>query len=313
MSDAYSAALSAFIGERFEQVISLLERVPVSCAALTLRAAAQLRLGRLSDAQSSISRAKQTSDIEETINLNAQYWSGVVAFNSGDFAAAVGIFGTLSRQCAETKYSEWLRKAEAEQRLRGQQKPFTWTQTNQNVILRFPLPGNFKQRVVAFGERELSVTLVVEGGAEKHLAFDLFERVKKADCTSAIENGTLVLTMPKQTADLTWSTLEFKEEVAKSLGAPAYPTSSRTKKDWSRVDRLCDAELRTETAQGEAALNGFFRQIYANADEESKRAMMKSFQTSGGTVLSTNWTDVKEKDYEGKDRPDAPEGQKWSK
>jgi hypothetical protein len=46
--------------------------------------------------------------------------------------------------------------------------------------------------------------------------------------------------------------------------------------------------------------------------------MVKSFQTSGGTVLyiiiyiniirSTNWDEVKTKDYEEKDRPDAPKG-----
>ena len=34
--------------------------------------------------------------------------------------------------------------------------------------------------------------------------------------------------------------------------------------------------------------------------------MIKSYQTSGGTVLSTNWGEVNDKDYEGKDRPDAP-------
>ena len=49
----------------------------------------------------------------------------------------------------------------------------------------------------------------------------------------------------------------------------------------------------------------------ALADEETRRAMNKSFQTSGGTVLSTNWGEVKEKDYE-KDRT-APDGQEWKK
>jgi suppressor of G2 allele of SKP1 len=41
--------------------------------------------------------------------------------------------------------------------------------------------------------------------------------------------------------------------------------------------------------------------------------MMKSFQTSGGTVLSTNWNEVKEKDYE--KEITAPKGQvakKWN-
>ncbi len=40
-------------------------------------------------------------------------------------------------------------------------------------------------------------------------------------------------------------------------------------------------------------------------------AMVKSFQTSGGTVLSTNWSEVAQADYE-KDRQ-APEGQVWKK
>jgi len=35
--------------------------------------------------------------------------------------------------------------------------------------------------------------------------------------------------------------------------------------------------------------------------------MVKSFQTSGGTVLSTNWKEVKERDYT-KER-EAPKGQ----
>jgi hypothetical protein len=40
--------------------------------------------------------------------------------------------------------------------------------------------------------------------------------------------------------------------------------------------------------------------------------MIKSMQTSGGTVLSTNWSEVKEKDYEGKDRVTA-DGMEWKK
>ena len=37
--------------------------------------------------------------------------------------------------------------------------------------------------------------------------------------------------------------------------------------------------------------------------------MIKSYQTSGGTVLSTNWDEVAKKDYE-KERT-APKGMEW--
>ena len=39
-------------------------------------------------------------------------------------------------------------------------------------------------------------------------------------------------------------------------------------------------------------IDKFLQGIYANASDEAKRAMNKSFIESGGTVLSTNWEDV---------------------
>jgi suppressor of G2 allele of SKP1 len=41
----------------------------------------------------------------------------------------------------------------------------------------------------------------------------------------------------------------------------------------------------------------FFQEIFKSADPDKRRAMIKSFQTSSGTVLSTDWGDVSQKDY----------------
>jgi len=46
-------------------------------------------------------------------------------------------------------------------------------------------------------------------------------------------------------------------------------------------------------------LNKVFQDIYANGNDEQKRAMMKSFVESGGTVLSTNWNEVGKAEVKG--------------
>lgn len=39
-------------------------------------------------------------------------------------------------------------------------------------------------------------------------------------------------------------------------------------------------------------IDNFLRKIYKDADDDTRRAMMKSYQESNGTVLSCNWADV---------------------
>ena len=79
-------------------------------------------------------------------------------------------------------------------------------------------------------------------------------------------------------------------------------------KDWGKIEKEIEEE-----EEGNNSLEKFFQNVYQNATDEQRRAMMKSFQTSGGTVLSTNWDEVKNKDYKGKDRLEPPKGQEWKR
>ncbi|KAF9517541.1 hypothetical protein BS47DRAFT_1371381 [Hydnum rufescens UP504] len=101
-------------------------------------------------------------------------------------------------------------------------------------------------------------------------------------------------------------------EAAVSVGTAAVqsrPTaaeSSRPKKNWDilATEALEKEKDKTQSedpnAGGDTAVNSLFQQIYADADEDTKRAMLKSYTESGGTSLSTDWKEVSKGKVEGK-------------
>lgn len=139
--------------------------------------------------------------------------------------------------------------------------------------------------------------------------------------SSNITNRKIEFLLQKEIENFQWVTLEKQSAAASSSLTdngniqgfkPTYPSSSKVKKDWDNIDKQISKELDQEDVKGNDAMMKLFKQIYENGNEETRRAMIKSFQTSGGTVLSTNWGEVKDKEYEGKDRPSAPDGQEWA-
>lgn len=58
---------------------------------------------------------------------------------------------------------------------------------------------------------------------------------------------------------------------------PSYPTSSKKHKDWSKIDHDIAKEMAKEKPEGEAGLNELFKQIYERSDENTRKAMIKSY------------------------------------
>lgn len=105
-----------------------------------------------------------------------------------------------------------------------------------------------------------------------------------------------------------------------SIAAPTYPSSSRRgPKDWDKLastltekktkpadkgkkmatgekdkagDESDGAESVDSDYEGGDPVDSFFKKLYAGADPDTRRAMIKSYTESQGTSLSTNWNEV---------------------
>lgn len=111
----------------------------------------------------------------------------------------------------------------------------------------------------------------------------------------------------KNTAATATSNMNDPKQIPTVSSAKNRPYASH--RDWNAIEANIKAEEEAEKPEGDEALNKLFQQIYSNANEDTRRAMVKSMQTSGGTCLSTNWEEVEKTDYE-KERQ-APKGMEW--
>ncbi|ONK80551.1 uncharacterized protein A4U43_C01F19100 [Asparagus officinalis] len=176
-------------------------------------------------------------------------------------------------------------------------------------------PGNVS---VDFGEQTLSVVVNVPGEEPYHFQPRLFGKIVPEKCRYQVLSTKIEIRLFKAEA-ITWTSLEFsdKRNVPQKINAvsgpkqtkPSYP-SSKAKVDWDKLEAQVKKEEKEEKLDGDAALNKLFRDIYRDADEDTRRAMSKSFVESNGTVLSTNWKDVGKKKVEGSP-PEGMELKKW--
>ncbi|KDO56825.1 hypothetical protein CISIN_1g015029mg [Citrus sinensis] len=176
-----------------------------------------------------------------------------------------------------------------------------------------------KNVTVDFGEQILSVSIDVPGEEAYHFQPRLFGKIIPAKCRYEVLSTKVEIRLAKA-EPIQWSSLEFSKGAVvpqrvnppsvSGSPRPTYPSSKPTRVDWDKLEAQVKKEEKEEKLDGDAALNKFFQEIYADADEDTRRAMKKSFVESNGTVLSTNWKEVGSKKVEGSP-PDGMEMKKW--
>lgn len=203
-----------------------------------------------------------------------------------------------------------------------------WYQSNDTVTVNILAKGAPKDKVtVDFVKDSLSVSFPVEGsGAEYNFNVDpLYAPIDPAGSKFRVTPNKVEITLKKVSQGVKWKTLEGDRQVEGGEGskstipqhilagkpvqdsAPAYPTSSKSgTKNW---DKLAAEDLDEKDEIEGDETNHFFKKLYSGATPEQQRAMMKSYQESGGTVLSTDWSNVGSKTVV----PEPPEGMEAKK
>jgi tetratricopeptide (TPR) repeat protein len=213
---------------------------------------------------------------------------------------------------------------------------YQWSQTDSNIQIDFKWSLKRKEDLVLnFQPNTIEISFPLDETRKFELKIYLYDEIVAEKSRSSIHLERIELQLEKKNPQRDWPLLEKLDSpnekvletinpkpisqpqkiVASNQSGPAYPSSSKIKKDWNKIDKEIGEDMeknKDEYSEGDP-VNKMFQMLYSGSDENTRRAMMKSYQTSGGTVLSMNWDEVKQKDYEGSDKPDAPEGQEWRK
>lgn len=216
-----------------------------------------------------------------------------------------------------------------------------WYQQNDAVIVSLFAKGIPKDKAaVEIKGQSLEVSFPLPTGSDYNFSLDpLFANIDPTQSSYKIMSTKAEFTLQKATPGQKWSSLEGtgpvstsgeetggNEEVKRAVlgggesNGPAYPTSSKSgPKNWDKVandltkkpkkDDDGDEEDEYDGEVGDP-VNGFFKTLYKGADDDTKRAMMKSYQESNGTALSTNWGEVGKGKVE-TSPPDGMEAKSW--
>ena len=219
-----------------------------------------------------------------------------------------------------------------------------WYQSADTVTIALLAKGVPKEKaLINIESRSLNISFPLQSGSDFEFTLDpLFAPIDPQLSSSKVMSTKVEFYLRKSQPGQKWPSIEGSETSAdvtnpdkgsstisareKTSTIPAYPTSSKSgPKNWDKVASDLTKKPKKETSNGDIKdddgveedefeggdeVNGFFQKLYAGADPDVKRAMMKSYQESNGTALSTDWSKV------GKGKvetcpPDGMEAKKW--
>ncbi|KAM6448198.1 protein SGT1 homolog isoform 1-T1 [Liasis olivaceus] len=323
---ASSAGLSETDVERepeaaAQKLTAALEQKPDDAEYYCQRAYAYILLQNYHDA---VTDSKKALALDPN-NAVAFLRQGIGEYYMKNYASALKSFNEGQKlDSADSAFPVWIKKCEEALSAAGSQAEMSWPskikydwyQTDSHVIVTIMIKHAKQDDVnVTFSEKELNISLRLSSEENHNLKLHLLHSIVPEQSLFRILSTKIEIKMKKPEA-LRWGKLEghdgspdLKQGVPVSNSALLYPSSSHYTKNWDKLVGEIKEEEKNEKLEGDAALNKLFQQIYSDGTDEVKRAMNKSFMESGGTVLSTNWSDVGKRKVE----LNPPDDMEWKK
>jgi len=181
-----------------------------------------------------------------------------------------------------------------------------WCQSMKLITITLFVKGMTKEDVtVTCDEKEISCKFTAPTGEVFDNTWHLWGSVKPHRMNYDVSKVKVEIRVKKKVKG-DWESLEEKnkESAATLSRRQNLHTTFEQQKDkrspdyWAKLEKEQKEDEEELKPGGSDGMDQLFKQIFRKATPETQRAMMKSYQTSGGTVLSTNWDEVGKTDYE---------------
>ncbi|RDD46760.1 Protein SGT1-like protein A [Trichoplax sp. H2] len=338
-----SCGNEAFVDDNYEEAIELyskaIEKDNTIAEYYTKRATALIKVKRYQEA---------IKDADDAIRIDATNWKsylrkGIGLYHIRDYSNAKEAF--LRGQEVngnEESFAMWIDKCTAELGQQSNDNPsdlaqksnkavtetdnaaaevvtvvsaspkirHDWYQTQTTVTIDIlSKKVNPRDFSIDFDANSVQVTFQDQHGNSRTISFNLCHDIIPSQSKAKILTTKIEIRL-KKAEGIQWTNLTKSDPDEKATKIRTYPSSNRGTKDWDKIEAEIKQEEKETKLEGDAALNQLFQQIYGDGSDDVKRAMMKSFVESKGTVLSTNWGEVKEKNIDCKP-PDGMEFRKY--